>query len=187
MVVDASYILGGNGIVRMTLVEADLYARICQFKLDKPEATFPFSAKLAWEYRWTGIYTCRAIQEYKKFIFLAMVAKHIVSPSAPVDRVWHLHLLDTHSYWDKFCGEVLERPLHHTPSLGGQQEGIKYQQLYQLTLATYRQYFGTPPEDIWHPARLRSERFAYQWIDRDAHWVIPKLGYWLNSQIRFRW
>ena len=103
----------------ITPTQAELYKRICDFKLDPPSAILPFSAKLAWEYQWTGIYTYRVIQEYKKFVFLAMVANHIVSPPTAIDRVWHLHLLYTHSYWDEFCDKVLKKRLHHSPSLGG--------------------------------------------------------------------
>ena len=58
----------------ITPTQAELYKWICEFKLDLPSAIFPFSAKLSWEYQWTGIYTYRVIQEYKKFVFLAMVA-----------------------------------------------------------------------------------------------------------------
>ncbi len=49
----------------MTPTQAELYKRICDFKLDPPSAILPFSAKLAWEYQWTQIYTYRVIQEYK--------------------------------------------------------------------------------------------------------------------------
>ena len=115
----------------MNPAEQNLYKRICNFNLDTPISIFPFSHKLSWEYRWSEIYTIRVIQEYKKFVFLAMVADHVVSPSTPVDRVWHLHLLYTHSYWDKFCGEVLNKPLHHSPSLGGKEEGLKYHYFYE--------------------------------------------------------
>jgi len=69
--------------------------------------TFGVPHAIKKRYRWSEIYTIRVIQEYKKFVFLAMVANHVVSPSVPIDRVWHLHLLYTISYWDKFCGEVL--------------------------------------------------------------------------------
>ncbi|MGB3295454.1 MAG: hypothetical protein WBB01_20920 [Phormidesmis sp.] len=41
-----------------------LYGQIFRFELDSPSARFPFSVKLAWEYRWSGVYTHRAIQEY---------------------------------------------------------------------------------------------------------------------------
>ena len=82
----------------MTPTQVELYAKIKKFKLDSLDDRRSFSAKLAWEYQWSQIYTLRAIQEYKKFLFLAMTADHIVSPSVVVDRVWHHHLLFTHSY-----------------------------------------------------------------------------------------
>ncbi|MEM9510757.1 MAG: hypothetical protein AAGA16_24325, partial [Cyanobacteria bacterium P01_E01_bin.35] len=137
---------------------------------------FPFSAKLSWEYRWTGIFTYRAIQEYKKFIFLAMVADHTVSPSTIVDRVWHLHLLYTHSYWDEFCGKVLRKPLHHNPSLGSRQEGFEYRYQYQQTLRSYQTYFGIPPSDIWNKPKLKGEPTSYQWLDSNRYWLIPKMS-----------
>ena len=158
----------------MTVAEQCLFQKILDFQLDSPEARFPFSYKLAWEYQWTSLYTLRAIDEYKKFVFLAIAANHMVSPSTPVDRVWHLHLLYTHSYWDGFCGQVLGTPLHHTPSLGGRQEGKKYQRVYQQTLFTYRQYFGDPPTDIWHLPLLRSESVNFQWVNKRQYWLIPR-------------
>lgn len=153
-----------------------LYKRIRDFNLDNPNATYPFSYKLAWEYQWTGIFTCRVIREYKKFIFLAMVAEHPVSPSTQIDRVWHLHLLYTKSYWDDFCDGVLQRRLHHSPSLGGQKESKKYQNDYMQTVNAYRQYFGEPPSDIWHLPKPRGEEISYQWFDRNQYWLIPKFN-----------
>lgn len=158
----------------MKLEQKDLYRRICRFDLDDPTAIYSFSYKLAWEYQWTGIYTCRAIREYKKFIFLAMVTGHPVSPSVQVDRVWHLHLLYTKSYWDDFCGNVLQERLHHSPSLGGQQESEKYRNDYIQTLDSYRCFFGEPPSDIWHLPKPRGEEASYQWFDRNQYWLIPK-------------
>lgn len=178
----------------MTRSQAELYQRICHFKLDPEGAIFPFSRKLAWEYQWSPAYAYRAIQEYKKFVFLAAIANHIVSPSTAVDRVWHFHLLYTHSYWDEFCGQVLHKPLHHSPSLGGRLEGLKYRHHYCQTLQIYERYFGTPPPDIWHDPKLRSEKISYQWVDRERYWVIPKfrvsipknvikLKHWLHLQV----
>jgi hypothetical protein len=156
----------------MNPMEVDLYRRICEFELDEPGASFPFSHKLAREHQWTSIYTYRAIQEYKKFMFLGMVSDHIVSPSVPIDLVWHLHLIYTHSYWTKFCGEVLGKPFHHSPSLGGKSETVKYDRLYQQTLATYQTYFGIPPADIWlSPSGKKS---------RQRHWTISNPISWLG-------
>lgn len=160
----------------MTFYEVDLYQRISDFKLDLLNANFSFSAKLSWEYRWTEIFAYRAIQEYKKFIFIAMVVDHDVSPSTIVDRVWHLHLLYTHSYWSEFCGKVLKRPFHHTPSLGSKEEGLKYRYQYQQTLQSYRIYFGLPPSDIWNNPKLKGEPIVYQWINRHQYWIIPKIS-----------
>ena len=170
----------------MTPTEAGLYQRICKFELDPPNASFPFSAKLSWEYRWTGIFTYRAIQEYKKFVFLSQVANHQVSPSTIVDRVWHLHLLYTHSYWNEFCGRVLNQPLHHTPSLGGKSEGFKYRYQYQQTLKSYQQYFGTPPSDIWNAPKLRAEPISYQWVSHSQYWLIPKTSKLLKLAWNFK-
>ena len=157
----------------MTSAESELYDKIKAFKLDLSDAVRPFSVKLAGEYRWTQVYTLRVIQEYKKFIFLAMVADHIVSPSAVVDRVWHQHLLFTHSYWDDLCGKVLNKPLHHTLGFGGKEEAINNYHLYTRTLTTYQKYFGSPPDDIWDAPPMKSRYPSYQWIDLDRYWVIP--------------
>jgi hypothetical protein len=153
----------------MNPVEADLYRRICDFELDEPGASFPFSHKLAREYHWTSIYTFRAIQEYKKFIFLGMVADHIVSPPKSIDLVWHMHLIYTHSYWDKLCAEVLKQSFHHSPSAGGKGERIKYDRLYQQTLSTYRIYFGDPPADIWFKTSAQLPQQSYGNISNLIH------------------
>lgn len=93
----------------MNETEAELYAEICEFKLDDPTAPYPMSAKLAWEYHWSEIYTLRAMYEYKKYIFLAAIAEGMVSPSSAVDGVWHYHLLYTHSYWEELCGKIFKK------------------------------------------------------------------------------
>jgi hypothetical protein len=39
---------------------------------------------------WSRPFALRAIEEYRKFVFLALVADHQVTPSDQVDQVWHL-------------------------------------------------------------------------------------------------
>ena len=158
----------------MTLAQKATYAQITQFKVDRPHDIYPFSTKLARDYGWSGTYTYRAIQEYKKFVFLSIETGRSLSPSTAIDRVWHQHLLYTHSYWDEFCGQVLGKSLHHTPSSGGIDEGIKYHRQYCQTLVCYRQYFGNPPEDIWNSPTIRTEGHSCQWVDKTRCWVIRK-------------
>ncbi len=126
----------------MNIEQAKLYTRIQEFSLDENDAIYPFSKKLAKENGWSAEYTKRAIEEYKKFAFLAVVAGHTVVPSEQVDQVWHLHLTYTHSYWDEFCAKVLQTPLHHNPTRGGSVELRKFQDLYIKTLVSYECFLG---------------------------------------------
>lgn len=95
-----------------------LPARRQSFPFDEPGVSRPFSARLREENGWNEGFTRRAIDEYRRFLVLAALAGHRVSPSPMVDKVWHLHLLYTRSYWNELCGKVLGFPLHHEPSRG---------------------------------------------------------------------
>jgi len=57
----------------------------------------PFEARLARENGWCRAYTQRVIVEYKRFVYLAMTAGHVVTPSEEVDHAWHMHLTYTRS------------------------------------------------------------------------------------------
>ncbi|MGB6167728.1 MAG: hypothetical protein WBF52_09095, partial [Geitlerinemataceae cyanobacterium] len=122
----------------MNAKNIQLYQRIQDFSIDLSDSKFPFSQRLAKENGWSAEYTQRAIAEYKKFVFLAVVAGHPVTPSEQVDRVWHLHLLYTRSYWENFCPNVLQMSLHHSPTLGGSSEQSKFYDWYDRTLASYK-------------------------------------------------
>jgi len=107
---------------------------------------------------WNRPFALRAIEEYRKFVFLAMVADHQVTPSDQVDQVWHLHLLFSDAYWNDFCPRVLGRPLHHHPTRGGQAERDRFHELYRATIRSYRQHFGEPSAEFWPPVDVRFGR-----------------------------
>lgn len=73
----------------MNSEQEQLFARIKAFSLDKPNTDFTFSQRLAHENSWDLEYTNRVIEEYRKFVFLAVVAGHMVTPSEQVDQVWY--------------------------------------------------------------------------------------------------
>merc|ERR1719428_2028233 len=98
-----------------------LWSKLDAFAFDEPGTEFTFAQRLARENRWKLAFAERAIQEYKKFVFLCISGAEPVTPSFVVDQVWHLHLTYTRNYWCKFC-QVLGRPLHHDPTQGGTQE-----------------------------------------------------------------
>ena len=138
--------------------QQQLYQRICDYELDDPSHEFGFLAHLMRANGWSRPFALRAIEEYRKFVFLALVADHQVTPSDQVDQVWHLHLLFSDAYWNDFCPRVLGRPLHHHPTKGGQAERDRFHELYRATIHSYRQHFGEPPADLWPPVDVRFGR-----------------------------
>lgn len=149
--------------------------RIEAFEIDELDSRFTFTQRLARENGWSQRYAARVVTEYKRFVFLAVEAGHIVSPSDEVDQAWHLHLTYTRSYWDRLCGDVLQRPLHHNPTKGGDAEAIKFRALYEQTLESYRRCFDEmPPADIWPDVATRFAPDQHQRVDTARHWIVPK-------------
>lgn len=153
-----------------------LYERLQTFELDKPEVTLPFSARLARDNMWTADHAERVCAEYRRFLYLACTAGHVVTPSADVDEAWHLHMIYTESYWIDLCRDVLGRPLHHTPTEGGDAELALYRDRYTETLVSYRRTFGhEPPPDIWPDVDTRFRHAgSRRTIDGERYWLVPK-------------
>ena len=132
------------------LSQQELWGKIQNFNPDDQASTFPFSKKLAKENNWSPSFTSKAIEEYKKFIFLCCISPTGASPSPIVDTVWHLHLTYTDNYWNQFCKKVLNKEMHHHPSKGGEEENNKHSDWYDATLKLYESVFEKkPPADIW--------------------------------------
>lgn len=160
--------------------QQDVLRKLRQFRIDdehggRPDLTF--AQRLARENRWSVVYAERVVDEYKRFAFLACFAGHPVTPSDQVDQAWHLHMTYTRSYWDRFCTQVLGRPLHHDPTRGGAGEDAKFDDWYARTLESYQGVFGDePPADIWPPSSVRFNPHQ-RWVRIDAgrHWLIPRV------------
>jgi len=149
--------------------DSTLWERLQGYRFDPTTVDHPFERRLASAERWSLRKARRVVEEYRRFVFLALVADHAVTPSRAVDAAWHLHLLDTRGYWEEFCPAVLGRPLHHEPGRGATSESARHQEQYARTLTAYRRCFGTdPPPDIW-PAPV-SRRPAATLL-----WALPAL------------
>ena len=153
-----------------------LFERLLAFQIDEPATELTFARRLAREQGWNQAYAERVIVEYKRFLFLAVAAGHVVTPSEQVDQAWHLHLTYTRSYWEDLCRDVLQMPLHHGPTKGGAAEQGRFVDLYIQTLASYRRFFGhEPPRDIWPPAEQRfGEDLQHVSVNTARYWIVPK-------------
>lgn len=127
--------------------KSDVWVEIEKFDFDSPPSEYGFSVRLAYENGWSLNFTQKAIEEYKKFMFLASISKEMVSPSEIVDTVWHQHLLFSHFY-AYFC-QKLGKWIDHIPSTHQVSEKYKFIQAQKHTKELYQEYFGEMPQDIW--------------------------------------
>lgn len=154
-----------------------VWRRLSCYSIGPEGAALTFAQRLARENGWTGAHAERVIEEYRRFAFLAVTGSSEVTPSDAVDQAWHLHLTYTRDYWDRFCPDVLGKPLHHGPTAGGGSERNRFFAQYADTLKRYEQAFGMPPADIWPDAkrRLLEDPLARRVHPRDALIVSRKV------------
>lgn len=148
-----------------------VWQRISSYQFGPSQAALPFATRLARDNGWNAGKAARVIEEYRRFAFLAATGEAQVTPSDAVDQAWHLHLTYTRDYWERFCPDVLGKPLHHGPTAGGPDERNRFFAQYADTLARYEAAFGThPPSDIWPSAaqRLLDDPRARRVHPRDA-------------------
>lgn len=138
--------------------ELELWNRISDVSFSNSLVDLDFIKRLMRENRWTRMFALNALEEYRRFAYLAIVCDHEVTPSDEVDQVWHLHLQYTQHYWGVWT-IALGKDLHHGPTLGGQKEARRFNDNYALTLESYKREFSSnPPEHIWPNSKIRFTR-----------------------------
>lgn len=132
------------------LVPADLADKVIQLFGGTDASTRAFASKIARKLGWQTDFALRAIDEYRKFVYLGVTSPHEVTPPKAIDQVWHEHQLFTRGYRE-FCRDVLGRHFDHSPELipsAGQTALFSAQ--YLATLDLYEREFNrVPPRDIW--------------------------------------
>ncbi len=118
-----------------------------------------FADKIARKLNWKTAFALRAIEEYKKFVYMGIIGDFIVTPSKIIDAVWHEHLLFSKGYRD-FCTEIIKRDFDHNPELVPVSEQTSiFNRQYQDTLELYKKEFGVdPPSDIWSITKFNAEK-----------------------------
>ena len=122
-----------------------------------------FIYKLSKENKWSIAFSEQAFFEYKRFIYLASLGRTRVVPSKIIDKVWHLHLSFTKSYWIEMCENILQKEIHHNPSLLTTDSKTRDLEDFRNTIDLYRQvYNAIPPVACWQI----KER------DRSSNWLL---------------
>ncbi len=155
--------------------QAALWQRLQAHPFEQPDQPGDFLRRLAHEQGWTLAQARSAIEEYRRFCFLAVTIGREMTPSADVDEVWHLHLTRSRDYWQRFCPEVLGCDLHHNPGSGDRDEALRHRSQYGDTLRAYARVFGMPAERWW-PAQAQTFRPVgdFRRVDLRRHFLIPK-------------
>ena len=136
-----------------------LWRRLEAFEVSPPAAVFSFASRLSRENRWSPGHARAVFAEYRRFLYLCMVADRPMTPSDAVGQAWHLHLSYPRRYGQELCRNVLGRPLHRAPSRGGPAERARFEASYRGTLGAYQREFGSaPPGDIWPEPAIRCGR-----------------------------
>jgi hypothetical protein len=160
----------------MKVENIDLLKRIEEFDMNVSGAALTFTKRLARENGWSEQYAQKVINEYKRFVYMSVIAGKPLTPSDEVDQAWHMHLIYSKSYWVDFCQKTLGGfQLHHGPTKGGKSEGMKFTDQYTNTLNTYKEHFGTDaPSDVWPSVADRFRQSNFQRIDKSEKYVLDR-------------
>jgi uncharacterized protein (TIGR04222 family) len=151
------------------------WQRIRAHRFDDSSLPLDFVARLAREQGWSRADAEAAIDEYRRYCWLACAGLGEMTPSVEVDEVWHLHLTYTRDYWERWCGEALSMPLHHDPTGGTRADGHRYAEQYAATLAAYTEHFGHPPRRWWpDPAERFAAPARFRRVDTHRTWLLPR-------------
>jgi hypothetical protein len=143
------------------LVPNSTLAEIIEILGGKNAPVRAFANKIMKKHHLPRAFTFRAIEEYKKFVYLGVISDFIVTPSKYIDLIWHEHLLFSKAYRE-FCSDVIDYQFDHQPELVAMEEQTELFTIQYLeTLDLYRSEFGMePPENIWGTPKFNKERIS---------------------------
>ncbi|CAN5423084.1 hypothetical protein BH09GEM1_BH09GEM1_30030 [soil metagenome] len=121
-------------------------------------STKAFAHKLSRKLGWRPAFAFRAIEEYKRFLYLGIVSESVVTPSLIIDQVWHEHLLFSRGYRE-FCRDVLQRDFDHNPELvPSDTQTAVFKAQFDATVDLYHEEFNVePPPQIWGETKFSAD------------------------------
>ncbi len=134
-----------------------LWLKLNFLNMGSQAASNPFLNMLGQQYGWPMPMANQVMEEYRKFLFLAMRAGHPVTPPSIIEQAWNLHVQSAQDYWEKLGSLINERPV--SEGIGATAASTMAEQ-YQQTLASYTRIFGMePPENIWAKQAPQADPF----------------------------
>lgn len=89
-----------------------------------------------------------AVQEFKRFFFLAGTQNLALVPSRAIDEVWHEFLMFTKDYAES-CERLFGKFIHHEPSIGNlDEDSLQLDKVFSMTAKLYKNHFGDEYVDI---------------------------------------
>lgn len=173
-----------NTLTKTKMSKRELWERIRNYKFNDlvPKSTLEdiiellggknapvraFANKIMKKHRLPRAFTFRAIEEYKKFVYLGVISDFIVTPSKYIDLIWHEHILFSKAYRE-FCNDVIHYQFDHQPELVTTENQTNlFTEQYLETLDLYRKEFGMePPDNIWGTPKFGKERIDAKQVSK---------------------
>jgi hypothetical protein len=129
--------------------DAALWTRLLAHDFALSGAGATLSAKVVHETTLNASKAATAVDEYRRFLYLAATSATPVAPSQVVNAVWQCHVTDTRAYVDALCNQVIGCMIHNdAPAAAPINDPA-----YARTLALYAKEFGiAPPPKVWPDA-----------------------------------
>jgi hypothetical protein len=164
------------------IVPTNMWDKITEMFGAVDASTKAFANKISRKYECSTSYAVKAINEYKKFLYLAVISDFHVTPSQAIDKVWHEHILFTQGY-SIFCKEIIEYNLNHHPELISlQSETERFHAQYLSTIKLYIEEFGKfPPTNIWNITKYDQEKVVEDLLKARQKKVSEELYFSNNS------
>lgn len=141
------------------IVPPNMWEKMVEMFGGTDASTKAFADKISRKHNFSKHFALKAVKEYKKFLYLAVISDFHVTPSKVIDIIWHEHILFTMAY-RKFCDEIVEYNLNHHPELfPNEEQTARYHAQYLETLDLYVSEFGIlPTDDVWDLTKYEKEK-----------------------------
>lgn len=126
--------------------DAELWQRLRSYSFPLQVGDSSLERHLIEKTRLGAAKAARAVEEYRRFLYLAAISGEPVAPSPLIDRVWHTHIQDTRAYVEGFSRDVVGKMIHHSPGRTKAADDPAYQRTLDLYAVEFKEQ---PFRKVW--------------------------------------